>query len=94
MPDHIPSKERTRRPKKLHHCPICAKPCTVRCETKGHVVRCEVHQARLYRPGDACVSCHQSELRTIREERERRMDLKPGEKEEGERSRKKKKKKW
>lgn len=64
---------------KIHHCPICNSACTARCETKGHVVVCRIHN-KSYRPGNQCVTCHAVELRRVAQERKDRLARKDEEK--------------
>ena len=75
---------------KTHHCPICNRPCTYRCEAKGHVVRCHIHPERFHRPGWSCISCDQAETRTVGEERKKRQQEREAKKVEEESSERKK----
>ncbi|MBE3045940.1 hypothetical protein IMZ48_26050, partial [Candidatus Bathyarchaeota archaeon] len=54
----------SRRNNKMHHCPICDSACTVRCEAKGHVLVCELHN-KSYQPGWRCVKCGAAERRQV-----------------------------
>ena len=64
---------------KVHHCPICNSACTARCEAKGHVVVCRLHN-KSYRPGNQCVTCHAAELRRVALERKEWQEKKKKEK--------------
>lgn len=64
---------------KVHHCPICNSACTARCEAKGHVVVCRLHN-KSYRPGNQCVTCHAAELRRVALERKEWQEKKKNEK--------------